>query len=175
MLFYHLGSSFCRHAASRARSSGNVVLQRPPPDRHQGEIAGQVRTGQSALTDAPVIHHPTCSLSCLPRGSPRLPLPPFPALFLADLSILQAVSHLGLKVALMFHPQKLPPPGVGSLAFHQGYLSELSVTRLETPKFSFPTMTSRLSAGVPSRLVLWWAPLCAEQDVHMFRRHVQGG
>lgn len=98
-----------------------VGLQRSLPNRLQGEMVGRGcwsgRTGKCALVLMPRLSiTPPSPLGLPPRTSPRPPQPPFPAHLLADLSILEAISHRGLKVALMLPPQQLPPPVVGSLA-----------------------------------------------------------
>lgn len=157
MLFYHFG-------LLAARPSRDVGLQRPLPDSPLGGVLSPVhlssRTGQarhhthmcSRLLHRLlrlVIHHSPFFLSCLPHPPPRPPSPHSLPFFLAALSILQTISHRGLNVALPFHPWKPSPswswqPG---LSIKTTFQNGLPPSR-KTQKFSFPTTTSRSSAGI---------------------------
>lgn len=65
----------------------------------------------------------TSLLSSLPRVC-QASSAPFPALFLADFSILQTISHLGLKVPFLFHPWKLPLLELAAWPCQKALLSE---------------------------------------------------
>lgn len=125
------------------------VCRDPLPDGSPGGILGPVhlssRTGDPGITLMcppsllrPLRHHSPV-LSSLPRPPPRPPLPQSPAPFLADFSLLQTIFHLGLRVALLFHPWQLPTPVVGSLAFPSRPPFRIApLPSLKTQKFSFP-------------------------------------
>lgn len=102
--------------------------------------------------------------------SARPPLPHFLPFFLADLSILQTISHLGLKVPFLFHPWKLPLLGLAAWPCQKALLSERPPPRVQTPRFSFLTTTSRPLLASCRELVMRWAPPRMEQGVHVFPR-----
>ena len=116
MRFYCLGSFPCCHAAPGPDPAGMRVCRGPfpaPRRRHRGSglfvMQGwNIRHGTN-VPSQPLhllrlfLGYPSPHLFSWYPSTPtsRPLLPPFPALFLTDLSVLQTISRLGLKVALV--------------------------------------------------------------------------